>query len=142
MPLDTKLVGKRITEAREERGQSLSALAEVAGIAKSYLLKLERGEVDNPGLATLYSVARGLELTLASLLQKGTASPAPPSDWETIEPGIPQSLRDFLRKNEKEGSRITTDMKVSLARIQFRGKHPDSTSDWDFVYQAIQRSIR
>ncbi len=142
MPLETKLVGRRITEAREERGISLSALADAAGIAKSYLLKLERGEVDNPGLATLHSVARSLDLTLASLLHKGSAPPAPPSEWENLERGIPESLRDFIREKELAGVRIPTDVKVSLARIQFRGKHPDTTLDWEFVYQAIERSIR
>src|SRR5947208_12442325 len=68
MAIEAKVVGQRLTEWRELSGKSLSALAEEAGIAKSYLLKLERGEVENPGLATLGAIAKSLNTTLSQLL--------------------------------------------------------------------------
>ena len=145
MALDVDVLGCRIRAAREESGASLSALAQSAGIAKSYLLKLERGEVPNPGLATLSSVARALELTLGQLL-------APPgrlegqirnaaSEWELLSATIPPSLRQFLDEREKQGEPVQADMKIALAKARYRGKQPATEADWMFVMSAIQRSV-
>ncbi|MFT4165327.1 MAG: XRE family transcriptional regulator [Microlunatus sp.] len=62
-----KLVGERIRAARRERGLSLGALAENAGIGKGSLSEIENG-VRNPTLSTLYALAGTLALPLSSLL--------------------------------------------------------------------------
>lgn len=148
MALDAKLVGRRLTETREILGASLSGIAEDAGIAKSYLLKLEKGEVDNPGLATLSAVAKALGVTLAQLL-----SPTPPKPKSTaLEPGdeqslevlrakMPASLRRFLKSLEDRGEDVPADVVRSLAVIQFRGERPDDESSWSFIYEAVKRSV-
>ncbi len=62
-----KLVGERLRAARRERGLSVGALAETAGIGKGSLSEVENG-VRNPTLSTLYALAGALELPLSSLL--------------------------------------------------------------------------
>ena len=62
-----KLVGERLRAARQERGLSVGALAETAGIGKGSLSEVENG-VRNPTLSTLYALAGALELPLSSLL--------------------------------------------------------------------------
>ncbi len=62
-----KLVGERLRAARRERGLSVGALAERAGIGKGSLSEVENG-VRNPTLSTLYALAGALELPLSSLL--------------------------------------------------------------------------
>ncbi len=146
MAIDAKAVGRRLTELRELSGKSLSALAEEAGIAKSYLLKLERGEVENPGLATLGAIAKKLNTTLSELLGP---SPAAVKRGNTVrENGVgydpstmPEGLKEFLTRLEKDGEYVPADVKRSLAQIQFRGKRPQSPEDWQFIYQAVKRSV-
>jgi transcriptional regulator with XRE-family HTH domain len=62
-----KLVGERLRAARQERGLSVGALAETAGIGKGSLSEVENG-MRNPTLSTLYALAGALELPLSSLL--------------------------------------------------------------------------
>lgn len=60
-------VGARIRSLRTERGLSLSALAEAAGIGKGSLSELETGQ-RNPTLETLYAVAGPLGVPLGALV--------------------------------------------------------------------------
>jgi transcriptional regulator with XRE-family HTH domain len=62
-----RLVGERLRAARRERGLSLGALAEAAGIGKGSLSEIENG-IRNPTLSTLYALAGALGVPLAALL--------------------------------------------------------------------------
>ena len=62
-----RLVGERLRAARQERGLSVGALAETAGIGKGSLSEVENG-ARNPTLSTLYALAGALELPLSTLL--------------------------------------------------------------------------
>lgn len=147
MAIDAKVVGKRLTEFRELEGQSLSGLAEEAGIAKSYLLKLERGEVDNPGLATLGAVVKALRRTLEELLgpppttTKRRVTVKEDSNASYREGALPEGLKEFLNSLEARGEYVPADVKRSLAQIQFRGKRPQRPEDWLFIYEAVKRSV-
>ena len=149
MTIDVRLLGKRLKQARELRGGSLSGLAARANVSKSYLAKLERGEIENPGLKTLHGIARALELTLSDLLPRAvgeTAEPQPGGDsavavHERLLEGLPPGLRQFLDQKEAEGERLPADVVRSLASIQFRGKKPQEVEDWRFLYDAIIRSL-
>src|SRR4051812_27919115 len=104
MPLDPKVIGERLVQRRSER--SLSEIAAKAGIAKSYLSKLERGEVPNPGLVTLNAVARALDVTLGDLLD----APADQSSPERTKAARrnhttakPPSLETFIAEQHHAG---------------------------------------
>lgn len=60
-------VGERLRAARRERGWSLAALAERAGVGKGSLSEIENGG-RNPTLSTLYALAGALGLPLSTLL--------------------------------------------------------------------------
>jgi transcriptional regulator with XRE-family HTH domain len=62
-----RLVGERLRAARQERGLSVGALAEAAGVGKGSLSEIENG-IRNPTLSTLYSVAGTLGVPLATLI--------------------------------------------------------------------------
>jgi transcriptional regulator with XRE-family HTH domain len=144
MPLDPQQVGQRLIEIRELQGRSLSEVAEAAGIAKSYLLKLERGEVENPGLATLDTVAKALKVTLAKLLapsdKPGVNRSAGETAWESVEARMPESLKEFVRAREKQ-EKIPADIKRALAGIRFRGNQPERAEDWELIYLAVKRGV-
>jgi transcriptional regulator with XRE-family HTH domain len=65
--LRTTLV-KRLRALRAERGLSQMALAERAGIGRSYLARLELGQQD-PTLATLEKLARALGVKVSRLIE-------------------------------------------------------------------------
>lgn len=62
-----RLVGGRLRAARRERGLSVGALAEAAGVGKGSLSEIENG-IRNPTLSTLYSLAGTLGVPLATLI--------------------------------------------------------------------------
>jgi transcriptional regulator with XRE-family HTH domain len=150
MKIDVIELGKRLEQLRELRGESLHSTALKAGIAKSYLAKLERGQVENPGLRTLASVAGALSTTVADLLApvQGTAATAEGSgtslaEYEQLVQNLPRELRSFIEAWERDNDeRLPADVIRSLATIQFRGKRPQSVEDWRFVYYALRQSTR
>lgn len=152
-PIDVQALGARIEQLRTLRAMSLGDLATAAGgMAKSYLAKLERGEVDNPGLRTLSGIARALGVTVADLLQPPEAESlsagadsasdaALAQQLARVVANIPDELREFLKEMSALGSPVPADAVRSLALAQFRGRRPETRDDWRFLYHAIQRSV-
>lgn len=139
MPIDAALVAGRLAELRERSGRSLSDVAESAGVAKSYVLKLERGEVENPGLATLGSLAKALDITLAELLSAppGRATRQRP---QTPTPNLPPSLVEFIEKQRATGENVEDALISALASLEFKGRRPSNSADWHFIFEAVKRS--
>jgi transcriptional regulator with XRE-family HTH domain len=84
-----RLVGERLRAARRERGLSLGALAEAAGIGKGSLSEIENG-ARNPTLSTLYALAGTLGVPLATLLADRAGA-------RISSPGIEARLLDVSR---------------------------------------------
>ena len=84
-----RLVGERLKAARRERGLSLGALAEAAGIGKGSLSEIENG-IRNPTLSTLYALAGTLRVPLATLLADHAGA-------SISSPGIEARLLDVSR---------------------------------------------
>lgn len=80
------LVGERLRAARRERGLSVGALADAAGVGKGSLSEIENG-IRNPTLSTLYSVAGALGVPLASLI-------ADQAGARVTSPGVEARLLD------------------------------------------------
>jgi transcriptional regulator with XRE-family HTH domain len=62
-----KKIGLRIVELREKKNWSQSDLARACSKDRQAIEKLENGKV-NPTLYTLFEIARGLEVSLSSLI--------------------------------------------------------------------------
>jgi transcriptional regulator with XRE-family HTH domain len=59
-------LGKRVRELRRGRGLTLDGLAELSGVSRAMISKLERGE-KNPTLVVAAKLAEGLGVTLSRL---------------------------------------------------------------------------
>ena len=59
--LDAKIVGKVIQKYREEKGLSQEVLSGLAGIGRSHLSAIERGE-RRPTLDTFFKIGEALEI--------------------------------------------------------------------------------
>lgn len=149
-PLDVVRLGKVIAHFRELRNITAATLAERAGIAKSYLYKLERGVAENPGLKTLDGVARALEVTLFDLLSEaGVDLSVRAADMrntvaevDRLLENAPKELRDFLAELEMKEGPVPLDVVRSLASLRLRGKHPRTLSDWRYAYESLNRAVR
>ncbi|MGM7721151.1 helix-turn-helix domain-containing protein [Metabacillus sp. Hm71] len=62
------MVGERLRELRLEKGYSISELAELAGVSKSYLSYIERDVQKNPSLQFLKKIASTLDIDVEVLL--------------------------------------------------------------------------
>lgn len=154
MALDPFRLGRRTRELRELRGVTLSAAADLAGVAKSYLSKLEKGEVENPGVRTLTSIARALETDLGSLLEYDPESArsvkARTPEWrkadqleryDALRATAPSSFLEYLREADAGGRPVPADMAQQLLSIRVRGQQPATVDDWRFLHDALNRSV-
>lgn len=130
--MEAASIGARIKQRRDELGLSLSRLSEIANVSKGYLWSLEKGESKaRPSGDTLYRIARALGVTMSDLLGRKLLT-------ETTAPDeLPSGLADFA----KQAGLPQTDVDM-LAQVNFRGEQPQTAEDWEFVYRAIQRSVR
>ncbi|KQL52778.1 transcriptional regulator [Heyndrickxia shackletonii] len=64
------MIGQRIKELRRGKGYSISKLALLAGVSKSYLSYIERGLRNNPSLDFLSRIAEPLDTTVDFLLNE------------------------------------------------------------------------
>lgn len=60
------LLGKRIKTAREEKGLSIYALAILADVERSQIMRIEKG-TSNPTISTLLALTVALEIKLKDL---------------------------------------------------------------------------
>ena len=70
-------VGARMRQARERVGMSQTRLAEAAGVDRSTISGLERGDGGSPNVATVSAIAQALGLPVATLL----GEQPPPIHW-------------------------------------------------------------
>lgn len=150
MTIDSAEFGQRIARMRELKSLSISALADESGLAKSYLAKIERGEVPNPGLRTLSVIASALGVTVADLLPPAQPDqrPARPevldeeAEVRRVMANLPPGLGEFLKRCEANGERVPLKAIQALSMVEFRGRRPEKPEDWQFLYDAMRRSVR
>lgn len=127
-PVPDDTVGVRIKRLREQAGMSLSQLAEVSKVSKSYLWNLEnKPHHKRPSGETLYAIAKALGTTMSELLGRQLLN-------EPTEE-IDETLRAFADEEKLPAA----DIKM-LASIQWRGGAPRSRDRWKFVYDALKMS--
>lgn len=66
--LDAKIVGRAIQRVREQRGQSQELVSGLAGIGRTHLSAIERGE-RKPTLDTFFHIAYALDMKASELMQ-------------------------------------------------------------------------
>jgi transcriptional regulator with XRE-family HTH domain len=133
--VDGPTLGARIRTRREERGLSLSALAEQSGVSKGYCSQLENGGATNPSVDTLSRIADALGVALPDLLGE-------PRQAEHDPARLPRGLAEFLAERENDGRPLPPEDVEMLRGIFYRGRQPRSGNDWAFLYETIIRTIK
>jgi XRE family transcriptional regulator of biofilm formation len=114
--------GQRLRNRREREGWSQERLAKEVGISRNYLSQIERGVATNVSwqVVNRLAIALGLETT--------------GEQWNRSN--LPSGLAEFARKADlPQGD---TEM---LARIQYRGKQPSTSTEWEMLYKAIKIAL-
>ncbi|WP_424767268.1 helix-turn-helix domain-containing protein [Paenibacillus sp. sgz302251] len=62
------MIGERIKRLREKKGYSITKLADLAGVSKSYLSYIERNMQNNPSLQVMAKIAAPLDSNIEYLL--------------------------------------------------------------------------
>lgn len=123
-------LAEKVRELRRKERMSLDELARKAGISKSYLWQLEKGRSKRPSADILYKLASSLGTTIADLL--GLEVKISGDDIEAL----PQGLKDLAQ----ERALSPEDVKM-LVHIRYRGRQPRTKEDWNFIYEAIIKSV-
>ncbi|MHA6485287.1 helix-turn-helix domain-containing protein [Paenibacillus sp. strain BS8-2] len=91
------MIGERIKSLREKKGYSITKLADLAGVSKSYLSYIERNVQNNPSLQVLAKIAYHLDTNMEYLLGEDI----PPKVW--VEDLIDDEWHTILRDAVDEG---------------------------------------
>jgi XRE family transcriptional regulator of biofilm formation len=100
------MIGDRVKKLRVEKKMSLSELADLAGVAKSYLSSLERNLQRNPSIQFLEKIAAVLNVPVDHLIHEQINKDELDSDWmalvqEAMNSGVSkEQFRDFLEFNK------------------------------------------
>ena len=95
------MIGERIKRLRKEKGYSISELAKLAAVSKSYLSQIERGLQTNPSLHFLRKIAKTLHTNIDYLLEKEDSYQKSEFDideeWKDL---VQIAIRDGLSKED------------------------------------------
>ena len=122
--------GARLRAWRTKAGLSLAKLAELSGLSKTYLLRLENDESSNPSLEVLRRIADALDITVADIV----GGPITTQDvTKTVAPPSLQAFADEVGLPPREFQ--------MLASIRWRkGEEPQTSERWRFVLNSLNAS--
>ncbi|MBL5801624.1 helix-turn-helix domain-containing protein [Heyndrickxia sporothermodurans] len=117
------MIGERIKKLRMEKGYSITQLAALAGISKSYLSYIERDLRNNPSLEFLGKIAKPLDTTIEFLLHENIENESEmkliDEEWrklleEARNLGItPNEIRHFLEITKTTNQAFLRDLHKS-----------------------------
>lgn len=131
-------VGARIRALRTEKEMTLPALAELAGISKGLLFKIETDASSNPSISTLHKIAEALDATIADLLETSRvavkrAAPDEAADWRK------RLVAAFTAQGKEPDPTILNSLQLLRNR---KASKRDDLEHWKFLYASIENSFK
>ena len=126
-------LGQRLRFIRKENRLTLKKLSQLSGLSVPYLSDIERNVV-NPSVDTLRKVAEAYNISVKDLISgvEGLG--------ESSHTDYPEGFQSFLKKYETQ-YQINDDWKESLLKVNFRGRHPTSETEWLELYLYLRRIL-
>jgi transcriptional regulator with XRE-family HTH domain len=85
---EARTIGARLRQVRRARRKSLVVVAGLAGVSKSHLSRIERGEVPLDSISEILALAEALEISPSELIRlpipapaNGQTLPSRPCSW-------------------------------------------------------------
>ncbi|WP_342432788.1 helix-turn-helix domain-containing protein [Neobacillus sp. FSL H8-0543] len=99
------MIGERIKKLRGQKGYSITELADLANVSKSYLSYIERNLNKNPSIHFLIKIANSLDVPIENLLLgideanylKNTEEEILDKEWKKI---IEKAIEDGIGKDD------------------------------------------
>jgi len=107
-------IGKRLGSLRAQRGLSQGTVSRMAGLAPSYLSKIENGRIQ-PTFPTLWRILRALHADMAEVLSADPAAPRAPAGCPVSATG--ECLGQLIR-SDAEVARDRRRVFVSTREVQ------------------------
>lgn len=63
------MIGRDLRKIRLQKGMSLTELATLSGVSKSYISSIERGLKSNPSILILEKLSKALNIPLTNLIE-------------------------------------------------------------------------
>jgi len=134
-PLFLANLGRRVREAREQRGMARKVLSRAANVSERYLAQLEAGE-GNASVVLLRRVASALGLRVTDLLDPGSDVAEQRLIRRFLDSLPPQRLQEVLQRLTAE---FGQDVSVRRKRITLLGLRGAGKTT---LGQALARSLR
>jgi XRE family transcriptional regulator, aerobic/anaerobic benzoate catabolism transcriptional regulator len=128
-------LGRRVREAREQRGMARKVLSQDANVSERYLAQLEAGE-GNASVVLLRRVAAALGLRIVDLLDPGTDVAEQRLIRRFLDGLSPQRLQEVLRRLTAEFGQDVSVRRKRITLIGLRGAGKTTLG------QALARSLR
>ena len=135
--LDT--VGQRVNYIRTQMGLTLEALAERAGLSKSFLWEVEQDRSDISG-RRLLQLADALNASVEFLLRGGAA----PAEYELPSVEVPRSLGELAEEEGLTYRQMMTILEIDHSIVARRGGGPRGAKGkeyWQSLYQAVKQFL-
>ncbi len=131
-------VGARIRALRTEKEITLPALAELAGISKGLLFKIETDADSNPSISTLHKIAESLDVTISDLLETTRVTvkrvaPDEGADWRK------KLIAAFKALGKEPDPTILNSLQLLRNR---KAAKRDDLEHWKFLYTSIENSFK
>jgi len=127
------LLGQRIRELRKRKGETLKETSIGTELSVSYLSDIERGRT-NPSLQTLETLANHFSITVTDVITSVEFA------GQQTENALPPGLADLLNDDEF-GEEIDDSWIELLAKINLRGKRPQTKLQWLELYLSLKRIL-
>ena len=124
--MELKTFGRKVHDRRVKEGWSQEDLANKADISRNYVSEIERGVATNLSWQVLERLVTALGLRISDIFEE---------QWN--QGNLPPGLEEFARKTD-----LSPDDVEMLARIQYRGKQPNTPEEWQLLYNAIRITTR
>src|SRR5581483_8863280 len=128
-------LGRRVREAREQRGLARKALARDANVSERYLAQLEAGE-GNASVVLLRRVAAALGVRIVDLLDGGAGVAEQRMLRRFLDSLPPERLREVLQRLTNEFGQDVAVRRKRITLIGLRGAGKSTLG------QALARSLR
>lgn len=128
-------LGRRVREAREQRGMARKVLSQAANVSERYLAQLEAGE-GNASVVLLRRVAAALGLSIVDLLDVATDVAEQRLIRRFLDSLPPERLREALRRLTAEFGQDVSVRRKRITLIGLRGAGKTTLG------QALARSLR
>jgi transcriptional regulator with XRE-family HTH domain len=117
--------GERVRERRMQEGLSQGELARKVDISRNYLSQIERGGATNLSWQLVERLT-----TILGLKEEHI------EETQVDRANLPPGLAEFAQT-----ANLPEDDIRMLARLQYRGRQPQTQKEWSFLYNVIKAAI-